>query len=717
MAEISIPETLIKEPVFIGRIDNFILENGSKRIVPYAKTSPELKEKVARLLEGLLGFDSIRRYFQNSHGDLQIGLKKDGERIFLLLGDEKVDLEGNEAHDIFQSLIACDDASPIESDQEMVDRVVKEKLEKMRDDLQNGSNLAKIAELTAVVSDLLSICRNSSSVVTPAAISIMAMGITGGALSTLSGTIMLVNAAIDAHGSSKIGDTEGMAMAGLFGATGVSLAALSAGMVVNKAASLQGAAGAAGAAGMYVVNPFSIAMNVFFLGYSSYQMHNATTFRSDLNESVELGGAKGGIDFLHDQLYLNETDEKELQLIKDPEQQNAERVRRLDCKWARFERRTDKETLQAILPKVGVIKKAFDEGSADVKTVEDAKDLLQTVLHANYKEIIKTTILILASLIGVAATFVGMTMSGGAPLILFALLGALWLFVDKSGITDYIAEGCWSLHLKLLDGLDTSLLPSIDQLLANPAVQFETQKELNEYLKTEMPELLKLSEQIAAPFSEFLEKYKDGGALTPKTEQLSDLQAIYRNVLAVQKANQFVYEKPIQEMLDDEIQDVEEIELGGTKMQLFRQLALDYQRHPKIIIDNGEELHSYESAQTGNSEGEAILLDLKKMAGDDEELFSYLAAFQTQTSRNYAIQFVMSLDFDMERYTPNFKNGELVTFRKNQDGSFEVEIRRKIDMINNEDSEDTDTLCSYSALYRLEQVDGVWNCQQPVYHT
>jgi hypothetical protein len=428
-------------------INKSILRSEEKRIVPYAETSLAFQKKFESLFNGLLGSESISSFFENCQGNQKIELKKISGSIFLVHKSQVMPLDGEEAKTIFQSLA--------------VDKIVQQKLEQMQAELNNGGSLARIAQPVAVLSDLMSIYRNSASVATPAALHILAMGVASGALSSVTGAIMVVNAALDIHKSGKIGDREGMALASLFGATGASLTGLSVGMVVTKAAALQGATAIASAAGLYVYNPISIAMNVFLMGYASYQMHQLSSFRTDLQESVEAGGVKGGINFLHEQLNLTEVEEASLKLIEDPAKKQSERMRLLECRWARFERRTDKATLQSLLPKISEIKKTFDAGKPDVETLAGAKSILETVLHVNHREMVKTSLLILVAVIGLVATIVGMTVTGGTPALLFALLGVMWLVLDKAGVTDYIAEGLLFLHLRLLEQLDSSLLSTM----------------------------------------------------------------------------------------------------------------------------------------------------------------------------------------------------------------------------------------------------------------
>src|SRR5207253_10798663 len=86
----------------IGAVD---LQGDSRRIVRFSEFSPEMQEQFEHLFRDLLNSESICAFFQNRHGNFNIKLKKDGERIFLLLNDKKVELEGDAAHELFQSLM------------------------------------------------------------------------------------------------------------------------------------------------------------------------------------------------------------------------------------------------------------------------------------------------------------------------------------------------------------------------------------------------------------------------------------------------------------------------------------------------------------------------------------------------------------------------------------------------------------------------------------
>ena len=438
----------------IGAVD---LRGESRRIVRFSEISPELQTQFEHLFRDLLNSASICAFFQNRHGNFNVKLKKDGERIFLLLNDKKVELEGNAAQELFQSLMGAKDARLVHSDQETIKDLVWQKTGFQSHEARGWSEATP--EIVAVGADLLSIIRNGASAITPDALSISAMGAAGGALTGVSGALLTAKGLYEVSESKKIGDQEGVYLGGFSTLTGITLLGIGVGMVVNKAAVVQGAANLAEITGN-ALNIVSVVTNLFTLGYASYQLKNSASFRSDLNESIEKQGFRGGIEFLHEKLSLTEADLAELNLIIDPKERKDKMENKLKCKWAQLERRTDSATLQNLLPKIDGIKNAFDEGRVDAETMENAKSILESVLHANYKSMVKSTLLILVSLIGIAAVFASIVMTGGASSILFAMISGMWLVLDKSGGTDFIAEGLWRMHLSLAG----SLLPESEEV-------------------------------------------------------------------------------------------------------------------------------------------------------------------------------------------------------------------------------------------------------------
>jgi hypothetical protein len=105
---------------------------------------------------------------------------------------------------------------------------------------------------------------------------------------------------------------------------------------------------------------------------------------------------------------------------------------------------------------------------------------------------------------------------------------------------------------------------------------------------------------------------------------------------------------------------------------------------------------------------------LKLLAGNDEKLFRYLAALYTQTSCNYAAEALFPVDKEIEVYAL-IPYRESINFTKKTDGSFEVEVRIRIDLKDLDTGENAKKFSSNAAVYRLEKVRGRWICQNPVY--
>lgn len=459
-------------PSFLSRIGWITLqEEGQehKKRVSYQRLSHELQGRINRILETMPNWSEVGAGLQNSHGELSIVLRRDGTGDhFVTIAGEGVKVLGYEVSDLFRTLFDDSSAAIQEEDVDYFRQWVEEAA-KQRESSPDAESWPSFASwMIALASDGLGVFRNTLSAHQGPAMSIAGLGVAGGAVSVMGGLIMTLKGLTRFNESRRIGDTEGVTLASFYTAAGVNYIGVGVALAMIHGSTLHGpAAASVGSAAGQIIIPLVVAMNLALLSNGAYEIQVARSFRDSLKESVELHGPRGGIEFLKQELSLTKEELAKLEEITDLDQRKSALEILLKCKQARFERRTDPETFKKVLAKIEEFATAFSNGTANAETIRDATSLLDTVMEANYKKMVKSAILILLALAGIASVIVALTMTGGAPAIAFAVVSGMWIVLDSFKGSDKIADLFWKIHLKLFDSklLTTDVMKEIEDLL------------------------------------------------------------------------------------------------------------------------------------------------------------------------------------------------------------------------------------------------------------
>jgi hypothetical protein len=74
----------------------------------------------------------------------------------------------------------------------------------------------------------------------------------------------------------------------------------------------------------------------------------------------------------------------------------------------------------------------------------EARELIQEVEKAAFKEKVKHVILIAIAILGILASIFVVVLTGPASPLLFAIGALVWFGVDSSRLHNYIGEKCWN---------------------------------------------------------------------------------------------------------------------------------------------------------------------------------------------------------------------------------------------------------------------------------
>jgi hypothetical protein len=392
-----------------------------------------LQERLVRLMRQSIGTSSFST-LKNSDS-LRVKKRGDKETIGLVVEENA----GEEGQDIVQ----------VEMDHALFSavsafRAYGAKVEKEREKKTEGGILAflkkRAPETVAVGVDLASIARNSLSIVDPLANSVTALGFAGGSGGVVSGAWIAYNSIKNFQESKRIGDQKGQIQGALNVLGGTAYSGVGTGMILSKAAIVHGIAGLGTVAGSGLIDPLCLVMYLSILVSAGLSLKETTDFRSSLEESIKNGGLDGGVAFLAKALTLTEEEIARANDSTDPEKEMA---RLLDCKAAVFTRNTDQETCS-------LVRDALHAGSIDKKKTTA---ILEAVSKANYRKIIKATVLLIIAISGLIATVVSIAMTGGVPCYLFIIVASMWILIDKSGLSDDLANLLWKMHVPLFGRL------------------------------------------------------------------------------------------------------------------------------------------------------------------------------------------------------------------------------------------------------------------------
>jgi hypothetical protein len=118
--------------------------------------------------------------------------------------------------------------------------------------------------------------------------------------------------------------------------------------------------------------------------------------------------------------------------------QKGETAQETQKKWSALERRTDGETCRLLQEELPKLLKEFD--------LEKAKNVIEQVEKANFKQKIRYALLICIGIIGIAGFIVAFALSGPISSALIAIGALAWLMADSSRVYNFIGEKCWVWH-------------------------------------------------------------------------------------------------------------------------------------------------------------------------------------------------------------------------------------------------------------------------------
>jgi hypothetical protein len=202
----------------------------------------------------------------------------------------------------------------------------------------------------------------------------------------------------------------------------------------------------------------------FGLGYAlgatvaSYNILRCMRFRNSIDALLENRDlseeqrVRGALLFLRDKIFIAERDLVKIEAEEKARNPNAtpeEFKKNMELavslfaqkKIAKFKRRSGEKSAAETLCKLDKILKKINSPIVSEKGIEEGKALLDLVKKENYKKIILNCVLMIASLIGLAATIAGTFFSFGAlPLFLAIVTGIISFFMTYFSYYYYMSE-------------------------------------------------------------------------------------------------------------------------------------------------------------------------------------------------------------------------------------------------------------------------------------
>lgn len=305
----------------------------------------------------------------------------------------------------------------------------------------------KAREATSCFIDANSFLRNGTSTVsalTPLAATafVAASATVGGALGIPIGLAIVRDGCKKIKAAAQVGDIEGVVQQGLWVGGGATYAGLSSLLVTEGAMTLQGAAVPAAITPAFGF--LGLSLYGCLLAYGAHGLLKTAQFHSDLKSVLKKEGDAGALQWLSDQVSLNED-----------EAQDPDKAKILQRKWNRFELRTNPQCAALVREKLPKLMKHYDP--------VEARELIRTVEKATFKEKVKHILLIVISILGIAASLCVLFLTGPAAPLLFAIGALVWLTVDNSRLHNYIGEKCWSWYSKKEPELEEDQIPCLSE--------------------------------------------------------------------------------------------------------------------------------------------------------------------------------------------------------------------------------------------------------------
>ncbi len=421
----SVSEPLVE--TFSNRIGSVQWQgSGGERVVTrFSDLSPNQQEAIGRMIQAFLRSRPFFTHLQNHRGIFNI-VYREGEKRIIVAG-KTFELR--------------------ESDEPDPDQETPE------DDLL--TQVQGLSEGVTITVDSLSIVRNAISAIATAALanphSIAALmvdgaGSLGGVASIVGGTIMTTKG-IQKMMNAKEEEEFNLGMLQTVSGTGYLSFGLSS--VMYRVSSIfESAAGISQGFLTFALNPALFLMNAGFALWGVYQIAIAGSFRSELNQAIEKGGARGGIDFLYENLFLSPQEQEAIDQIADQKERADETKKILERKKAHLERRIGETAVKEIASEIEEVKRRFDDESVlDGANFEKALSLIDKALQGNYQQLAKSALFVtLAILSIVSITALGPT----GTFAFFVALGVLWLINDCTTMADFTTENLWKLHQRIL---------------------------------------------------------------------------------------------------------------------------------------------------------------------------------------------------------------------------------------------------------------------------
>lgn len=289
----------------------------------------------------------------------------------------------------------------------------------------------KAREAGSCFIDVNSFLRNgvsTTSALTPlrfaATLFVAASAVAGGVVGVPIGLAIVRNGCKQMKAAAQVGDIEGLAHNGLWTGVGATFAGLSGLLATNGVMSLAGKVPPAPITPAF--GGACIAMYGAILAYGVHGLWKTSQFHSELKTVLKERGESGVLDWLKDQVTLNEKE------AKDPE-----KAKILQKKWNRFELRTNAACAALVREKL-----------SGLMTPNETSELIQEIEKAVFKERVKYFLLILIALLGIAGALCIILLAGPASPLLFALGGLAWLTVDNARLHSYIGDQWWAWYSK-----------------------------------------------------------------------------------------------------------------------------------------------------------------------------------------------------------------------------------------------------------------------------
>lgn len=297
---------------------------------------------------------------------------------------------------------------------------------------------------------------------------ITGMALAGGLLSIFSGAFIVKGGTSLYDRSDKVGFTEGKIHGRLLQGIGSAISAVGLGMAVSKAASLGPVASMTGASqiALNAMAPVFPLFGAASLGVSILGAHglyktkafydNCLQYLDNPDMQDPLQKYRGFTQFLKNELSLSHFEQVKLKIKlqkKFPDLQGdafeqkfqEEAARIMGKKRLRLERRTDPAIAERVANSVDSLLARLDDPLQQIEAVNEVAALAFEVRKAAFKKMVYYTAMIVVGLLGVAAFIASCVVTGGAPLILLAIVSGIWIVLDHPGLTDKMGSLFWYL--------------------------------------------------------------------------------------------------------------------------------------------------------------------------------------------------------------------------------------------------------------------------------